>query len=202
MAQPWAERHATTTPEAGRRRTWRPADGWLWLVRGQRGLRRPGTAGQRRGQQAAELSGWCRCAGGGRPTRRWRERRRWAGSDCRRLAAGRGPGAPRRECPRRRAAVDARHAALLHGSLQGKSGQVRVGLPVVWAAAPRARRRKVRPQAAAQRCEYRTVSEERSGLGGAGMGAPRDRPGRLLAGDRVQRHAEGTPVKEGCPGAA
>jgi len=64
MAQPWAERHAMTTPEAWRRRTWRPAGGWLRLVRGQRGLRRPGTAGQRRGQQAAELSGWCRCAGG------------------------------------------------------------------------------------------------------------------------------------------
>jgi hypothetical protein len=31
------------------------------------------------------------------------------------------------------------------GSLQGKSGQVRVGLPVVWAAAPGARCRKARP---------------------------------------------------------
>jgi hypothetical protein len=78
---------------------------------------------------------------------------------------------------------------------RGSQGQVRVGLPIVWAAAPRARRRKARPQAAAQRCEYRTVREERSGLGGAGMGATRDRPARLLAGDRVQRRAEGTPPR-------
>ena len=55
------------------------------------------------------------------------------------------PGRRAESAPRRRAAVGARHAALLHGSLQGKSGQVRVGLPVVWAAAPGARRRKARP---------------------------------------------------------
>jgi hypothetical protein len=121
MAQPWAERHATITSEGWRRRTWRPAGGWLRLVRGQRGLRRPGTA-RRRGPASSRSERLL-------PVRRWRPGLLGGGvSFADGLAATVAgvlpavvPGRRAESVPRRRAAVGARHAALLQVAVEDEA---------------------------------------------------------------------------------